>query len=190
MAHWVDQLRAFLHAIKGQIRLSNPWLPPARREHDHFIMDDVLHMQVPKRQALQIQHVQLFLNVTTLSEMVDHWGTHIIPTMINPVPEVQHKQYYHQNTSTLQWPHSHPPRPAAWCAWCRFVTWMHLQPNSFWLQHALGRWLPKYQQDYQWRWQICPYTKVLFHYDQQQWWAYLPVRCYPTHIGYRIPQPM
>jgi len=47
-AHWVDQLRAFLHVIKGQIRLSNSWLPPVRHKHDRFIMDDVLHMQVPK----------------------------------------------------------------------------------------------------------------------------------------------
>jgi len=33
-ARWVDQLRAFLHGIKGQIHLHRPWLPTARREHD------------------------------------------------------------------------------------------------------------------------------------------------------------
>jgi len=61
---------------------------------------------------------------------------------------------------------------------------MYLQPNSFHLQHALGSWLPMYQQDYQWQWQLCPHTQVLFHYEQQQWWAYMPTHCYPTHIGY------
>jgi len=34
MACWVDQLRAFLHTIKGQIHLSNPWHPPAHHKHD------------------------------------------------------------------------------------------------------------------------------------------------------------
>jgi len=148
-------------------------------------MDDILHVQVPQRQALQIQHVRLFLNVTALSEIVDHRDTHIIPVMITPVPAAQSEQHYRQNTSTLQWPHSHPPGPAAWRAWHEFITWRCLQPNSFRLQHPLGRWLPQYQQDYQWQWQICPHTKVLFHYAQHQWWAYMPVRYYPTHIGYR-----
>jgi len=26
---------------------------------------------------------------------------------------------------------------------------------------------------------------VLFHYANQKWWAYLPARHYPTHVGYR-----
>jgi len=128
---------------------------------------------------------RLFLKVTTLSDIVDHRGTHIMPAMIYPVPAIQYDQYYCQNTSTLQWPTSHPPGPAAWRTWRNFITWMHLQPDSYRLQYPLGRWLPTYQQDYQWGWQICPRTKVLFHYDQQQWWAYLPVRYYHTHIGYR-----
>jgi len=42
-----------------------------------------------------------------------------------------------------------------------------------------------YQQDRLWRWQICPHTLVLFHYDAQKWWAYLPAQRYPTHVGYR-----
>jgi len=113
-ARWVNQLRAFLHGIKGQIHLCRPWLPTARRENDRFIMDDVLHVQVPRKQALQIQHIRLFLNVTVLSEIVDHRGTHIIPAMIHPVPAAQYDQHYRQNTSTLQWPRSHPPGPAAW----------------------------------------------------------------------------
>jgi len=184
-ARWVNQLREYLHTIKGQIRLRNPWHPPARREHDRHIMDDVLHLQVSKRQALQIQHVRLFLRVTTLSDIVDHRGTHVIPAMIYPVPAAQYDQHYRQNASTMQWPTSHPPGPAAWRTWRTFITWMYLQPDSYRLQHPLGRWLPTYQQDYQWRWRICPRTQVLFHYDQQQWWAYLPVRHYHTHIGYR-----
>jgi len=147
-------------------------------------MDDVLHVHVPWQQALQIQHVRLFLHVTVLSEIADHRGTHILPVMINPAPAAQYEQHYCQNTSTLQWPCSHPPGLAPWHAWREFITWWYLQPNSFRLQHPLGRWLPQYQQDYQWRWQICPQTKVLFHYDQQQWWAYMPEQYYYMHIGY------
>jgi len=101
-----------------------------------------------------------------------------------PAPVVQHMQHYQQNSSTLQWPQHPPPGPAAWCTRQNFISWMYLQPNSLRLQHALGPWHPTYQQDFQWWWQICPHTFVLFHY-KQQWWAYLPACHYPTHVGYR-----
>jgi len=116
-----------------------------------------------------------------LSEIVDYRGTHILPVMIHPAPATQYEQHYRQNTSMLQWPRSHPPGPAAWRTWREFIIWQYLQPNSF----RLGCWLQQYQQDYQWRWQICPQTKVLFHHDQQQWWAYMPEQYYETHIRYR-----
>jgi len=148
-------------------------------------MEDVLNAQVPKKQALQIQHVQNFLKVTTLSDIVDHRGTSILSVMLYPAPAAHYERHYQQNHSTLQWPHHHPPGPAAWRAWRNFISWMYLQPDSFRLQHPLGHWLPTYQQDCLWRWQICPYTLVLFHYDNQKWWAYLPTRHYPTHVGYR-----
>jgi len=148
-------------------------------------MEDVLNVQVSKRQALQIQHVLIFLKVTTLSDIINHRGTSVITAMLYPAPAAQHAQHYQQNMSTLHWPHNHPPGPAAWRTWRTFISWMYLQPNSFHVQHALSPWHPTYQQDYQWRWLICPRTYVLFHYDKQQWWAYLPVRYYPTHIGYR-----
>jgi len=183
-ARWIDQLRDFLCTIQGCIDLRQPWIPPPRREHDRFIMDDVLHLHIPKHQAIQIQHVQLFLRVNSLSDITDHCGTHIIPAMLHLAPVAQHDQHYKQNHSTLQWPHTHQPGPAAWRAWSQFITWMYLQPNSMRLQHPLGSWLPTYDRDYQWNWLICPHTKVLFHYASQQWWAYLPVRQYPTHIGY------
>jgi len=147
-------------------------------------MEDVLNVQVPKQQALQIQHVHIFLKVTTLSNIINHHGTSVITVMIYPAPAAQHVQHYQQNMSTLQWPQNHHPGPAAWCAWRNFISWMYLQPNSFRLQHALGPWHPTHQQDFQWCWLICPHMFVLFHYDQQQWWAYLPACHYPTHIGY------
>jgi len=94
MAPWVNQICAFLHTIQGQIQLSNPWHPPAHCEHDHFIMEDVLNMQAPKWQALQIQNVHLFLQVTMISNIVDHPSTHVIPAMLNPVPAAQYDQHY------------------------------------------------------------------------------------------------
>jgi len=184
MAQWVDQLHAFLYTIQGHILLHSPWHPPSHCIKDWFIMEDVLNMQVPKWQALQLQHVHIFLQVTMLSDIVNHCSTDVIPAILHKALAAQHVQHYQQNTSALQWPQYHPPGLAAWHAWRTFISWMYLQPNSFWLQHALGSWLPMYQQDFQWQWQICPNMLVLFHYDQQQWWAYMPACHYPTHIGY------
>jgi len=124
------------------------------------------------------------MRINTLSDITNHLGTHAILAMLYLAPAAQHDQHYWQNYSTLQWPSTHPPGPAAWHAWCAFITWMYLQPNSMHLQCPSGNWLPTYDQDYQWSWLVCPCTKVLFHYANQQWWAYLPARQYPTHIGY------
>jgi len=116
--------------------------------------------------------------------ITDHRSTHVIPAMLYLALAAQHDQHYRQNYSTLQWPRTHLPGLVTWRAWCAFITWMYLQPNSMCLQYPLGSWLPTYDHDYQWSWLICPCMKVLFHYASQQWWAYIPARQYPTHIGY------
>jgi len=90
-AKWIDQLREFLHTIQGSISLCNPWHPLLRRHHDRFIMEDVLNAQVPKKQALQIQHVQNFLKVTALSDIVDHRGTSILSVMLYPAPAAHYE---------------------------------------------------------------------------------------------------
>jgi len=95
---------------------------------------------------------------------------------IYPEPYHQH-QYF--TMATLS-----PPGPAAWKQWQAFISWMHLTHNTMQLQRPLKDWLPSYQQDYQWGWQFCPCTNILFQYSDHQWWAYLPAQHYPTHIGY------
>jgi len=150
-ARWIDQLRAFLHHTQGSISLHDPWKPQLWWDNDHFIMEDVLNVHVPKQQALQIQHICIFLKVNTLSDIVNHRGTSVITVMLYPAPAAHHVQHYQKNMSTIQWPQTHPPSPAVWHAWQTFILWMYLQPNSFQLQQALGPWRPTYQQDYQWR---------------------------------------
>jgi len=139
--------------------------------------------------ALIIFHVSITQTAaafgTMLSEITDHQGTHVIPAMLYPAPQAIHLQHYHQNSSLFQWPYQHPPRPAVWNTWQQFISWMYLQLDSWHLQHPLGHWLPEYTLDYQWKWQICPRTHVLFHQENQQWWAYLPACWYPTHTSYR-----
>ena len=104
-APWIDQLCSFLHMIHGSIWLNHPG--PCCF-HGCSIMDDVLAMRVPKWQVCQIQHVHLFLWVTMLSELTEHWGTHILPHILYATPTAQYTQNHTINTSTLQWPHCHP----------------------------------------------------------------------------------
>jgi len=110
--------------------------------------------------------------------------------MIYPAPQTQHNQYYQQNISTLQWPKQTLPGPAAWKQWREFISWAYLQPDSMHLQQPLGQWLPSYNQDFEWKWQVFPWSYYLFHYQEGQWWAFSPVRHYHTHVGYsRHPSP-
>jgi len=118
------------------------------------------------------------------ASLLKKWGTHILPQMLYSSPAAHHTQNYTINTGTLQWPWCHPPGLAAWKQWQAFISWMYLNHNSMCLQTPLGEWLPEYCQDYQWGWQICPHTYILFHYSDQQCWAYMPAQYYPTHVGY------
>ncbi len=54
-------------------------------------MEDVLNVQVPKKQAMQIQHIHIFLRVTTLSDIVDHHSTSVLTTMLYAAPVAQYK---------------------------------------------------------------------------------------------------
>jgi len=113
-AHWVDNLWSFLHSVQGQILLQQPWSIHPQWQQDWFIMEDVLVYNLTKKQALQIQSVQLYLWMTLLSKITNHSFTHILIAMIYPAPCATHEQHYCQNTCTLTWPCQILPGPAAW----------------------------------------------------------------------------
>ncbi len=162
-APWVDSLRSFLHRIKGQIVLSQPWLPRPRRQHDVAIMEDIMALNLPKAKAIQVNSVRTYLQVNFLSEITDHSGTHILPHAL--LPQQSQSSFFHDNPnrSTLHWPRQPCPGNNAWKQWKEIVLWMYAKPDSTDLLKPLGPWSPHYTQDYSWSWTVNPQTQQLFH---------------------------
>jgi len=173
-APWVDSLRSFLHCIKGQIVLSQPWLPRPRRQHDVTIMEDIMALNLPKAKAIQVNSVRTYLQVNFLSEITDHSGTHILPHAL--LPQQSQSSFFHNNPnqSTLHWPRQPCPGNNAWKQWKEIVLWMYAKPDSTDLLKPLGPWSPHYTQDYSWSWTVNPQTQQLFHRYQNLWHTYLP----------------
>ena len=136
---------------------------PSRRLNDRHIMDDILGLNLHKSQTIQLQSVRLYLQITVLSEISDHSGTHILPAqLIRPNPRYITNQTDNSG-STLQWPTQPSPGPAAWKRWKDIISWLYLVPNTNQLIQPLGPWTTAYTTDYHWAWTVCPRTQTLFN---------------------------
>jgi len=183
-APWIDTVRQFLHTINGQILLSQPWLPTARRQNDRFIMDDVLALNLPTTHAFQISSVRLYLRVTTLSEITHHSGHYLLNGFLQPRRPTPFSSL-RDNHSLLQWPSQTLPSAAAWKRWREVLSVLYLKPQSNFLSRPLGLWATNYAQDYHWGWTVCPQSWTLFRYTDGKWLAYSQYRQYPDYYLYR-----
>jgi len=128
-APWLNHLWQFLHHIHGQILLENPWLPPCHHQHDCYIMDGILTLNLPPSQVIQLSSMWLYLQVTVLSKITNHSGTHVFPAMLY-LAKPSHSTNAQCNHSLLQWPAQSFPRPAVWNCWCEIISWLYLECDS------------------------------------------------------------
>jgi len=183
-ARWLDTVRQFLHSINGQILLHQPWLPKACQQHDHFLMHDLLALNLPATHAFQFSSMRLYLCITTLFEITHHSGHYILPGYLRPCCDSTTSST-RDNRSLLQWPRQPLPSTAAWKQWREILSVMYLKPNSTHLSQPLGPWNNDYNLNYHWGWSICPVTWILFHYKDGQWMAYSQCRRYPDYYLYQ-----
>jgi len=110
---WLTSTRDFLNSINSQVRLESPWIPVCHWAHDQHIMDDVLCNFLPKQQTA-INNVQLFLQVTTLSEISDqHTGRCVLDDFLLP-PDSLSDIPLNKSGSTLLWPKHQCPGKQTW----------------------------------------------------------------------------
>jgi len=183
---WFDTVRQFLHSINGKIILQQPWLITRRRQHDRYLMDDVLALRLTNAQNIQVQSVRLFLRVSVLSELTNHCGTQLLPRALRRNRPTPNNPYTGSNYSRLLWPNQPAPSPSAWQTWNDVIRVLYLKPNSNDLSTPLGAWLPDYETDYNWIWRICPRSYILFHQHHGTWIAFPQRHRFDTHIRYQL----
>jgi len=181
---WFDTARQYLHRIQGKVILERPWKVHPRRQHDRYIMDDILGLRLPKSQSIQLQSVRLYLHITLLSELVNHCGTQVQAHLLQR-PNLRYQRSFDNQRSTLQWPHQTLPGPAAWKRWKLVLTTLYLIPETSKLLNPLGLWTSHRDTDYHWDWQICPRTQILFSHIDGNWLAYTQLQCTPQLLTFR-----
>jgi len=108
---------------------------------------------------------QMYLNITTLSEITDHTSEELLPQILtnpeNPIP----KGLSNISTSRLQWPNIHLPSQACWSLWSNTINTIYTSSNcGVCLQQPLGEWTPQYNMACFWHW--CLHDQVHLVYQQ------------------------
>eukprot|EP00957_Ditylum_brightwellii_P090498 6891895-Ditylum_brightwellii.AAC.1 len=67
---WLQQLQEDLHYIKGEIHLTNVWIPTTQRDNDKWLMDEFLESNLfMNLEIAKINYCRLFLQVTHTSDI-------------------------------------------------------------------------------------------------------------------------
>jgi len=121
-APWIDTVHKFLQQIQGQIWLCQPWTPTPHEQHDWAIMDDIIHLNLPKNQTIQIiNSVCLYLHIQNYGPQWNHTtitdanASKCIRLLLPPIPKQQQPL-----------PAQEKPTLAEWHKWGEMMQWLYI----------------------------------------------------------------
>ncbi len=128
-----------------------------------YLLNGGAQWQQPNKSQLeQVNACYMFLQVTTLAEVVDHTGMLILLQVLEPSSHNRPDGLTHLSSSKLQWPCISPPSVASWCLWTQTICNLFTgTPNGTKLQHTLGAWTPAYQDIWEWKWWLSTQGSLL-----------------------------
>ncbi len=109
-----------MYAHNIQIRYK-AWVIQPLRRNDVFLMEAINELGLTPTQLEQVNACHMYLQVTTLAEIVDHTGTTILPQALNLNPTLAPTGLQALSRSTLQWPTTHPLSQASWRLWTKTI---------------------------------------------------------------------
>jgi hypothetical protein len=89
---WIDSLRESLHHASLRITNAQQWTQQKLRVGDCFLMEELLNFvarqrepnpRIKRRHIESFQRCRLYLQISRLSEICNHQGTHILPSVMN-----------------------------------------------------------------------------------------------------------
>jgi len=143
---WITNLRSALHEIQGQIRIHHLWMIPPSWINDRHLMDDFLDAGHTPKELQTINSCHLHLQVTTLAEITNHTGTHLLPDIMSSTSN-KSPTLTTISVSKYSWPTQPSPTKAAWKIWTKALQKQYTKPGlSSTLKIPLGSWLPQASQ--------------------------------------------
>jgi len=153
---WVKMLWQFqnLHNIWIETdlqKLQTSWL------QDQFLILSFVRASIGRTKLAQINHCQLYLQVTTNSDICNGSGQYILPDMWVG------KQ---NQTFTYHWPNQGQPPKKYWTLWQLALWQAFLVNHLLWLEQPLGLWIQSPQQSiHQWHWLTSYSSQKLYHWN-------------------------
>ena len=158
---WLSNLREFLHGLKCQLRLHQPWLLPPLRRNDIHLMDVVSTSTAWNDKEKEIFNtVRQYLQVTTLSELRSNDGKLFHYAAFGQLTSRQTLAIRDIYSTTLLWP-TIPRSPLS-----AFRLWKRILQREFLHQPPLREWLyPATFQFHRWKYSLAH----LIHNQTKLW---------------------
>jgi len=168
MPHWwINNVQEYLHKIEGTIKLKSPWTILPFRTNDHYLMTDFLSANLLEKTLQTLNNCWMYLKVTTLVELSDHTGRHLLPTAClqgKIVPDLQTI-----SISLFTWPNQEQPHLPAWRLWTKILKQIYTKPGiPYLLKTPLGPWTHHAPTQRQWHTMLDPITRQLLNQSNPQ----------------------
>jgi len=162
--HWLTSLCQSLHQLSTKLCYQS-WTISPLRQGDHFLMDDFNNQDFPWHKLEKLNACQMYLQVTTLSEIMDHMGTEILQQVLANRPNEAPKGLTNISYSTLQWLIVRCPSPTCWHMWTSTICTLYMgSAKGTRLTQALGPWLTSYANTCFWHWCLLDVTHLVYRH--------------------------
>jgi len=160
---WLSRSQCMLNMYNIKIQY-DAWTIPPLRIYNVYIMEVVRELGLMKVQLEQINACRMFLQITTLAEMMDHTGGFLLPHAFLQ-PSSEHLIGLESiSTSTLMWPDIHNPTKATWKLWTKTICTLFTgDTNGMQLRQLLGAWTSDFQKYWDWKWRMPMADHLLNH---------------------------
>ncbi len=102
-------------------------------------MQTFLQANLPDKDLHTLNNCCLYLQVTTLAEILDHTGTKLLDDIFIWGQETP--SLHNISKSLFQWPYQPNPGKPAWKLWTRMIQTLYTKPGmTTQLKQALGKW--------------------------------------------------
>jgi len=159
---WITRIRRTLH--KHDIKVHHEaWVICPIRYNDVFLMEAIQELGLTNAQLERLNACRMYLQVTTLVEIVDHMGKTLLPQILCKSNAQSPQGLDEISESILQWPSIHQPSRASWRFWMKTICNLFAgHPNSTALHHKLGDWTTHYQDTRIWKWKLTTTNSLLY----------------------------
>jgi hypothetical protein len=136
--YWLVSIWKHLSQIGFTLEVEDAWCPTLPRQNDASIMELAFLHNFSPQQLREINSCRLYLQVITVSDIVNAQGTCILQSAIKGERESS-------RVSSLHWPNWQ--RPSSWNSWRRLLHHISIRGR---LVQELGDWVSSTHQVWQW----------------------------------------